>query len=445
MSGHNKVIWSEGLFLQPQHFQQQERYLERYVETRCQALTPYSWGFADVEVERDFLGIGKFGLRRAVAVFPDGTPVRFPDDDPLPAPLDIGSNVRGQIVHLAVPLRRPQAVEAERADGRDELTRQQIREVEARNVASASPEAAVLEVGGLRTRFLLQSDVTAAYACIPVAYVVECRADKQVVLDEEFIPTVLQVKAATRLAKFLEELLGFIRQRGENLARDSTAGRGTTTEITDFLTLQVLNRYEPVVAHLAGSPQVHPEELFRLCAALGGELTTFLTSSRRPPALPPYVHEQLRQTFDPLVKLLRDLFGAEIKRRAVQIPIEKKRFGLNVATVSDRTLYSTAVFILAARADLPTEELRKRFPLQLKIGPVDEIKNLVNFQLPGVPVNAVPVAPPQIPYHAGFAYFELDQRHELWSRLTSSASVAIYVGGEFPGLTLEFWAIRAPE
>ena len=38
MSAYNKVVWSEGLFLQPQHFQQQDRYFERYVETRCQAL-----------------------------------------------------------------------------------------------------------------------------------------------------------------------------------------------------------------------------------------------------------------------------------------------------------------------------------------------------------------------------------------------------------------------
>ena len=63
MSIYNKVVWSEGLFLRPQHFQQQDRYFERYVETRCQALVPHSWGFTDLELERDFLGIGKFGLR----------------------------------------------------------------------------------------------------------------------------------------------------------------------------------------------------------------------------------------------------------------------------------------------------------------------------------------------------------------------------------------------
>jgi len=40
-------------------------------------------------------------------------------------------------------------------------------------------------------------------------------------------------------------------------------------------------------------------------------------------------------------------------------------------------------------------------------------------------------------------YFELDQTHELWGQLTSSGGVAMHVAGEFPGLTLEFWAIRS--
>jgi type VI secretion system protein ImpJ len=111
--------------------------------------------------------------------------------------------------------------------------------------------------------------------------------------------------------------------------------------------------------------------------------------------------------------------------------------------VGDRSLYSTAVFILAARADLPSEELRRRFPAQLKIGPVEKINNLVNLQLPGVPVHAVPVAPRQIPYHAGFAYFELDQSGDLWEQLKASGGIGMHVAGEFPGLALEFWAIRS--
>src|SRR5438045_2770399 len=74
MSEFNKVVWSEGLFLKPHHFQQQERYLERYVETRCEALRSHAWGFVELQIDRDLLSIGKLALRRATGVFPDGTP-----------------------------------------------------------------------------------------------------------------------------------------------------------------------------------------------------------------------------------------------------------------------------------------------------------------------------------------------------------------------------------
>jgi len=61
-----------------------------------------------------------------------------------------------------------------------------------------------------------------------------------------------------------------------------------------------------------------------------------------------------------------------------------------------------------------------------------------------LPASLVP--PPadrQIPFHAGFAYFELDQTDDLWEQLKTSGGIAMHVAGEFPGLALEFWAIRS--
>src|SRR5215813_9231482 len=106
MSSRNRVVWSEGLFLRPQHFQQQARYLERYVEGRARELRSHSWGFTELEIERDLLAIGKLGLRRATGVFPDGTPFVMPDDDAMPPPLELTAQVRDQRVFLAVALRK---------------------------------------------------------------------------------------------------------------------------------------------------------------------------------------------------------------------------------------------------------------------------------------------------------------------------------------------------
>ena len=66
----------------------------------------------------------------------------------------------------------------------------------------------------------------------------------------------------------------------------------------------------------------------------------------------------------------------------------------------------------------------------------------MRLSLPGVPVSPLPVAPRQIPYHAGFVYFEMDETHELWNELKNSGGIALQVSGDVPGLAMELWAIR---
>ena len=444
MSVHNRVIWSEGLFLQPQHFQQQDRYFEQYIETRCQPLTSYAWGFTDIEFERDFLKIGKIGMRRLVGVFPDGTPFRMPDDDPLPPPIDISADARDQRLFLAVPLRRAGELEASRNPGTDELVRQEIREFQVANAAETAGDPATLEVGGLRTRLLLEREATEAYACIPLAHIVECRADQQVVLDELFIPTILRLRAANRLATVTTELLGLFHQRGEALGgRVAATSRGAASELADFLMLQTINRYEPMLAHFVETGVVHPEAFFQFCVAAAGELATFTTTSKRTPKFPGYRHERLKETFEPVIISLRESMSKVMTQVAIPIPLEPRKFGISVAIVPDKTLLSSAVFILAARADGPAEYVRQRFPTQVKIAPAEKIGDLVRQGLPGVPVVPVPVTPRQIPFHAGYAYFELDQSDGQWEQVKSSAGIGMHVAGEFPNLAMEFWAIRS--
>jgi type VI secretion system protein ImpJ len=341
-------------------------------------------------------------------------------------------------------LRRSNELDVGRGGEHDDLARYEMRELQARNVASNTGDSALLEVAALRTRFLLQRDPTHAYACVPLAQIVECRSDKQVVLDESFIPTVMHTRTASRLATLTSELLGLFHQRGEALGGRVTAtGRGGAAEFGNFLMLQTINRYEPLLAHFADSGSLHPEDLYQVCTSAAGELSTFTHPTKRPPRLPGYRHDRLRESFDPVIAALRDSLNQVLQEVAIPIPLEPRRFGTSLAIVTDLTLFDTAVFILAARADMPAEELRRRFPSQLRIGPAEKIGALVTSGLRGVPVHAVPVAPRQIPYHAGFAYFELDQTDELWGQLKTSGGVAVHVAGEFPGLTMEFWAIRS--
>src|ERR1700726_4867041 len=71
MSWYNKVAWTEGLFLRPHHFQQNDRYHEHLLESRVRHATPYPWGFSYLEIDHDLAQQSKFSLRRAAGVMPD--------------------------------------------------------------------------------------------------------------------------------------------------------------------------------------------------------------------------------------------------------------------------------------------------------------------------------------------------------------------------------------
>ena len=159
-----------------------------------------------------------------------------------------------------LPLRRAGSQETARSGETDGLERHDVLEMESRDATLPTGEVALVEVGALRTRLLPASEVTSAYASIPLAHVVECRADGAVTLEDAFIPTVLQVRAAARLTTFTTELVGLLRQRGEVLAsRVSSTGRGGAAEIAEFLMLQLVNGYEPLVAHHAGASACTPK------------------------------------------------------------------------------------------------------------------------------------------------------------------------------------------
>ena len=75
MDIEKKVVWSEGLFLQPQHFQQQERYLESYIHNTLPQQR-FTWGFTELTLDTAELESGKLALRSAAGVFPDILPSR---------------------------------------------------------------------------------------------------------------------------------------------------------------------------------------------------------------------------------------------------------------------------------------------------------------------------------------------------------------------------------
>lgn len=447
MSWRAKVVWSSGMFLQPHHFQQETRYLERLVDARARCISPFAWGFSELELDEGLLSLGKLGISRASGLLPDGTPFSMPQLDPLPAPLEVSSDVKGEIIYLAIPLQREGLNEVDfagvKAGDSGELARYSAIEEDVRDNTDSADEPTTIQTGKLRLRLVRAKEASEAYALLGVALVAERRSDGQVTLERAYVPPQVAIEATAQLSANASLLHGLILQRAQALAGRMGQLSHGVSELADFLMLQTLNRNEPVFSQHAATPNAHPRELHGDCLRLAGDLATLSSAARRPPEFPPYRHDDLARTFTPVFDELRRMLTAVLEQNALQIDLVDRKHGVRTAVVTDLELARSGTFVLAVNAQVPGEQLRQRFPAQTKIGPPEKIRDLVNLQLPGIGLRSLPVAPRQLPFHAGYFYFELDRSTaDLWKPIEQNGSFAMHTAGDFPGLELELWAIR---
>ena len=444
MQSANRVVWTEGMFLRVQHFQQADRWTESLVRSAVRDIQPHRWGVAEIAFDREMLHIGKFALSSCRGIMPDGTAFSIPDDSDAPPPLELTGSERGATICLAMPLRQQGAFETGSERREDAGTRYRRSVYDAPDANSGSFANASLEVGRSRLTYLASGAPTAGYALLPVACVVEVRPDLSVLLEEKFVAPCLNCASQPVIIGFLTELHGLITHRAEAIAaRMADPSVRGTAEIADFMLLQSMNRAEPLLRHLlSAAATLHPEEFYRHCIVLAGELATYTAQSKRAAVFPPYRHDNLQATFAPVFADLRASLSSVLEQTAVMIPLQDRRHGVRVGMIADRSLLLGATFVLSVHADVPAEQLRRMFPNQMKIGPVEQIAQLVNIALPGIPIRPLPVAPRQLPYRSGSVYFELERGGPIWKQLANSGAIALHLAGNFPQLEMELWAIK---
>ena len=354
MTWHNKVMWTEGMFLQPQHFQQQDRFLGRQLDARVAATVAWPWGYVSLQLDDAALLQGRLMLTAGRGVLPDGLAFSIPGDDPAPPAFEVPVDVRDELVVLAVPLSRPGVPDSDVEAGEGSMPpRWRAADLDVADIHAASLREAPLQIGRLNLRLLLARDANEGYTTLGTARIIERRADGRVVLDTQYVPPMLHAPAQPVLDGYVREVHGMLQQRGEALgARLSQPGRAGTGEIVDFLLLQAVNRHQGLFAHLQRLPVLHPERLYDLCLGLAGELATF-REKKRPPAYPEYRHDDLASCFRFVMADLRQSLSMVLEQTAIPIDLQERKFGMRVAIISDVELLRAAVFVLAVNAQMP--------------------------------------------------------------------------------------------
>lgn len=443
MSVTAKPLWLEGMFIRPQHLQQQNRYLEEVVERRVSWLQGAGWGLCELTADRDLLRVGKFGITSCRAVMPDGTPIWIPQDLEPPPARDIPNDTRGRVVKLAIPARRGDGLEI---PGGGQIGAPRFLPIEREVHDSTNPQrdSTQVTIGILRAHLLLEGESEDDLITLALARIDQVEASGSVNLSGSFLPPALDCSAVLRFDEIIRQIEGLLHGLGETVAGRVNPSRlvNQMAGILDYLLLTTINRFQPVFSDFGRVKGIHPQDLHRAVLQLAGELATFGLKVRRPAIFPPYNHQDLEATFALPLDAIRNALAIVIDERVVSLRLEPREHGIWIAPIGDHSLLRAARFVLAVKSSMPEEVLRARFPMQVKLGPVEIIRDLVNLQIPGIALEPLSVAPRELPYYSGYTYFDLARNNELWGRLTNSAAFALHVGADFADLALELWAVR---
>lgn len=444
-----KVLWSEGMFLTPHHFQQADRYAEHLLQRRLSALNPMGWGVLALEIGADGLAAGEFILSHAAVVMPDGVAVDTPGLDAAPPsrPIEpVFDAKRSSLgVYLGVPVVRAGGQSALLQPGAEnKLTRYVRRATTAIDENTASNEREVA-VAAKTLRILFEGEPLDDYETIKIADLVRNSAGKYA-LSEGFVGPCLYLSASARLVTILRRILEIISAKSSDLSaqrRQRATGlvEFTMSEAANFWFLHTVNAYIPPLAHFHNRPNVHPERVYLVLAQLAGELFTF-AGDGHPKDLPTYDHDNPGESFAAIEKRITDLMGTVIPTRCTPIPLERTRDSLFTGRLRDDRIVEAAQLYLAVMAEVPEEKIIREIPLKAKISSQDKVDQLIAAALRGLPLRHLPTPPGEIPVQPGRQYFSLDKAGDHWEAVKKSRSISFYVPPEFKNLKLEFMAVK---
>ena len=440
----NRTAWTEGMFLGPQHFQQHDRFLLNTMAALNRASSKFAYGFVNCDIDQNALSEGLFSLTSVSGIFSDGTPFSLPDDDELPDPLQISSDTRNEIVSLALPYDVHSNKDIAEAKSADNFSRFLLKDatIADRHSPDSDTEEMVF-TAGLWTRLVLGSSDQSAYHTIPVARIVERRDDDRVVLDKSFYPCARSIAASPALVDLCRELHGLLHQRANELAgRLGTPNASDTSQLVQFLLLQIINRAKPLLQHIADAEDAHPEQLYRELIQLAGELATITRSERLGEDFPQYLHRDQYNTFKPVFESLRTSLNWIPDSSTESIPVTHVKAGIYTATVRNSHLFESARFVLAVKARVTPDELQRRFPRQTTISSKTKLRELVEAQARGIELAPMVTVPNSIPMYENNVYFELRQNDQLWREIAVSGDIAMHIAGTYSDLSMQLWAIQ---
>ena len=446
MSKH-RVLWGEGLFLRPQHFQIQDTYHNSQRALSIMLAHPYAYGISDIELDKQLLESNVLSFQNIYAVLPDGTIYQAPRTDALPKALTLDTQDNGDDVYVFLSLEIIHSsgnnIQAANSDNPARYIRDAI---EAQDLYSQAAEA-VIDIIKLSPTIQLSHSVQPPSQDTVSLLIAKLVRTTQGIyqVDEDYIVPSVHIASNPPLLNQVYRLMTMINTKSSSLYDHHRQSNNNllefrSSDIASFWLLHALNTAYSQLSHLYNNPKLHPERLYESLLSVASQLATF-SSLYKVGDLPQYNHNNANDSFISIIMIIRELLNTVIASNFISIPLRQTKHSYYIGELSSDKITRNSQLYLSVSSSIAMHELVDLVPRRFKVATPDAVEKRVLSALPGSPVSHVTQVPSAIPVRPGFSYFTIEPIGELYDEMIKSESLCIYVPNGFDDLKIELMAI----
>lgn len=444
----NKVLWGEGLFLRPQHFQQQDQYHEHRLRESIQIVHPYAWGVLHLRIDRDALANDILRVLELSLRFQDGEMVDAPGADMLPEPVDLSAlpqSQQGMVYYAALPAFKPFGGNFGPPGQPGNVARFVQSNTETPDLYT---QAAQAELAYLTKNLRLVSELEPrdSYIHFPLVRLRRV-ATGGFELDPSFVPPSVSLRAAPILVLQLRRLIDALQAKvaalqGHHREPSRNVIEFRSGDMSSFWLLHTASSAYASLSHYFHHPGLHPERVFEALLSLAGALMTF-SKSWTLSDLPVYAHADAGPCFAKLHQIVRELLDTVISSKYFAIALNEVRPSHFVGMLDSGKIDDKTTFYVAVSANMPALELVDAVPFRFKVGAPDDVDKFVLSAMPGVRLQHAPQVPAAVPVRPDTCYFTIEAKGQMYERMLQAQSIAIFVPSGMEDLKLELVAVTS--
>lgn len=319
------ILWHDGMMLTAKHFQQSNDRLEELMAYHSSISMPYNWGVKTLKIDKELLAHGKFVINEIEAVLPEGLVIHDSKVNKNHLELDLLTRIDDEIIkkqkifkiYLYVPPKEKGSLTESGPDARYKPINPQIIEKETNRFQEVTVPYQIPNLN-----MVVSNDLPDEYSSIPLVQVKYNSGQFQLL---EYVPPMLYVESFSDLGKIVSEIIQKVRMKALFISRQiSPSSVQYEPAILDkrILLQNLVAGLPPLEAYLQLGVG-HPFTIYLSLCSLMGNISP-LGFDLMPPALVPYDHNNLRDTYIKIKNVVFQILDESIGENYHSIPFEKE-------------------------------------------------------------------------------------------------------------------------